>query len=139
VSLKENTNQLLVLKVRHSCEFTNRKGYFCPTFTEKYECPQGHYCPIGSYEPHVCTQMTSCPPKSNTSLFYGAVIVIFIVDGFLVGSFFLYRFYLKKKNAVIKTGGKVTFELFLIAKKWKTSQTLLVKFGLRRWTLNLME
>ena len=49
--------------------------------------------------------MTSCGEGSKSSFFYGAIVIVVIVDAFLIGSFFGYKAYLKKKNAKVKTGG----------------------------------
>ncbi|KAJ3179619.1 hypothetical protein HDU87_002825 [Geranomyces variabilis] len=56
------------------------KGSYCPTFNTIYPCPESHFCPIGTIEPLPCEPMASCPPGSKTQVYYGGLLLAFLLD-----------------------------------------------------------
>ncbi|KAJ3158449.1 hypothetical protein HDU86_002918 [Geranomyces michiganensis] len=56
------------------------KGYYCPTFDTIYPCPESHFCPIGTVTPRTCETMSSCPPESKTQIYYGGLLLAFLID-----------------------------------------------------------
>ncbi|KAJ3149950.1 hypothetical protein HDU89_003406 [Geranomyces variabilis] len=56
------------------------KGSYCPTFNTIYPCPESHFCPIGTIEPLPCEPMASCPPGSKTQVYYGGLLLAFLID-----------------------------------------------------------
>ncbi|KAJ3135653.1 hypothetical protein HDU90_003728 [Geranomyces variabilis] len=56
------------------------KGSYCPTFNTIYPCPEAHFCPIGTIEPLPCEPMASCPPGSKTQVYYGGLLLAFLID-----------------------------------------------------------
>jgi len=72
-------------------------GYYCPDFRTKTICPEGHFCPIGTVEPYVCQDVSYCPEGSSQRRYWGALIIIGVVD-FAIGSvMFGYLFSRQKK------------------------------------------
>eukprot|EP01119_Soliformovum_irregulare_P019516 TRINITY_DN6197_c1_g1_i1.p1 TRINITY_DN6197_c1_g1~~TRINITY_DN6197_c1_g1_i1.p1 ORF type:complete len:781 (+),score=218.38 TRINITY_DN6197_c1_g1_i1:3-2345(+) len=78
------------------------KGNYCPDYTQRFECPEGHFCPTGTFEPHPCPPLSSCPAGSSKRFYYGSIVIVAIVDVFLIAAFFGFKFYSQKASRKIK-------------------------------------
>jgi ABC-type transport system involved in cytochrome bd biosynthesis fused ATPase/permease subunit len=43
-------------------------------------CPEGFFCPTGTFEPFECSALSSCPEGSVSQLYYGPLIACLIID-----------------------------------------------------------
>eukprot|EP00455_Lapot_gusevi_P045021 TRINITY_DN5716_c0_g1_i5.p1 TRINITY_DN5716_c0_g1~~TRINITY_DN5716_c0_g1_i5.p1 ORF type:complete len:859 (+),score=112.28 TRINITY_DN5716_c0_g1_i5:76-2652(+) len=55
-------------------------GYYCPTFRERYICPEGHFCPKGSSYPRFCPAMSICKRGAVQRVYYGPLVICLIID-----------------------------------------------------------
>lgn len=54
-------------------------GYFCPTYSQRFACPSGFYCPVGSTSPRKCSPLSACPKGSQREVFYGSLLCLFVI------------------------------------------------------------
>eukprot|EP00744_Colponema_vietnamica_P005775 GILI01008430.1.p1 GENE.GILI01008430.1~~GILI01008430.1.p1 ORF type:complete len:393 (+),score=61.58 GILI01008430.1:168-1346(+) len=67
------------------------QGYYCPTATDVYECPEGHYCTHASYEPTKCPPLSICPAGSYQMIYLGGVLSSLCMIGLLIFLVITYR------------------------------------------------
>jgi ABC-type glutathione transport system ATPase component len=72
------------------------KGKYCPTPAEQIECPEEHFCPLGTVQPHPCPVMSLCNAGSHTPLYYGSLFAALITDVALLAILYGYRTWYKR-------------------------------------------
>lgn len=71
-------------------------GYYCPTPSTIFVCPEDHYCPLATISPLRCFFLESCPVGSDTPLRYGLL-------GLLLFAIFLLFCCFHMRNECIKS------------------------------------
>ena len=61
-------------------------GFYCPPGgQEQIECPQGHFCPLGTVTPHECTVMSICSPGSSYQIPLLGLFLCLLLDVLMIG------------------------------------------------------
>jgi ABC-type multidrug transport system ATPase subunit len=59
------------------------KRYYCQTPQDIKKCPQGYFCPTGTFEPRKCDLFSSCPEGSFTQTSFTGIISFLVIDVFI--------------------------------------------------------
>jgi ABC-type multidrug transport system ATPase subunit len=62
------------------------------------KCPEGNYCPPGTYEAKSCGPLSICPEGSEQPVFIGALLIVGLADLALLVVVYVYRFVHKRDH-----------------------------------------
>ena len=63
--------------------------YYCATPRTLDKCPQGYFCPTGTYKPRPCNLLASCPTGSASQTSFTGVVSFVVIDFFLLILYFV--------------------------------------------------
>jgi hypothetical protein len=72
--------------------------HYCPNSEQKIICPEGSFCPLGSFEPTPCVGIYSCPEGSFKTIVYDGVVACAIIDFVLIVAFLMNEYFKKRRN-----------------------------------------
>lgn len=60
------------------------QGSFCPNATAIVPCPEGYYCPLGSFEPTKCPFLSLCSEESEDALQLYPLLFLLLLDALVL-------------------------------------------------------
>jgi ABC-type multidrug transport system ATPase subunit len=77
------------------------EGKYCKTGKSQQECPEGHFCPIGTQEPYKCSGLSHCPAGARTEYFLGCLLILFLVDASVIALAVVYTWVKRRPPPLI--------------------------------------